>query len=90
VPNLVEYALADGAERGVLSGTNITFTKRGDGSTRTMLAKFAKKDALGDRAYDFSEHGLACVLDVEKDEYRTIPLENVTKLEVGKTVYEVR
>jgi hypothetical protein len=29
VPNLVEYALADGAERGVLSGTTITFTKRG-------------------------------------------------------------
>jgi autotransporter-associated beta strand protein len=29
VPNLVEYALADGEERGVLSGTTITFTKRG-------------------------------------------------------------
>ena len=29
VSNLVEYALADGGERGVLSGTTITFTKRG-------------------------------------------------------------
>ena len=28
-PNLVEYALADGAERGVFSGSTITFTKRG-------------------------------------------------------------
>jgi autotransporter-associated beta strand protein len=30
VPNLVEYALVNGGERGVLSGTTITFTKRGD------------------------------------------------------------
>ncbi|MGA0846608.1 MAG: hypothetical protein ACO3RV_08720, partial [Luteolibacter sp.] len=29
IPNLMEYALADAAERGVLSGTTITFTKRG-------------------------------------------------------------
>ena len=29
VPNLVEYALADGHERGVLSGDTLTFTKRG-------------------------------------------------------------
>jgi autotransporter-associated beta strand protein len=29
VKNLIEYALADGAERGTLSGTTITFTKRG-------------------------------------------------------------
>lgn len=29
VSNLVEYALADGGERGVLNGTTITFTKRG-------------------------------------------------------------
>jgi len=29
VKNLVEYALADGGERGVLSGNTITFTKRG-------------------------------------------------------------
>jgi hypothetical protein len=29
VSNLVEYALADGGERGVLSGTTITFAKRG-------------------------------------------------------------
>jgi autotransporter-associated beta strand protein len=29
VPNLVEYALVDGGERGVFSGNTITFTKRG-------------------------------------------------------------
>jgi hypothetical protein len=29
VPNLVEYALTDGGERGALSGTTLTFTKRG-------------------------------------------------------------
>ena len=29
VPNLVEYALIDGEERGVLSGNTIIFTKRG-------------------------------------------------------------
>ena len=29
VKNLLQYALADGGERGVLSGTTITFTKRG-------------------------------------------------------------
>ena len=29
VTNLVEYALADGGERGVISGNTITFTKRG-------------------------------------------------------------
>ena len=29
VKNLVEYALVDGGERGVLSGNTITFTKRG-------------------------------------------------------------
>jgi autotransporter-associated beta strand protein len=29
VPNLVEYALVDGGERGVISGNAITFTKRG-------------------------------------------------------------
>lgn len=29
VPNLVEYALTDGGERGALSGNTITFTKRG-------------------------------------------------------------
>ncbi len=29
VANLIEYALVDGGERGVLSGTTITFTKRG-------------------------------------------------------------
>jgi autotransporter-associated beta strand protein len=29
VPNLVEYALVDGGERGVVAGNTITFTKRG-------------------------------------------------------------
>jgi hypothetical protein len=29
IPNLVEYALTDSGERGALSGTTITFTKRG-------------------------------------------------------------
>lgn len=29
IPNLIQYALADGQQRGTLSGTTITFTKRG-------------------------------------------------------------
>ena len=33
VKNLVEYALVDGGERGVLSGNTITFTKRADAIT---------------------------------------------------------
>jgi hypothetical protein len=47
--NLVQYALVDGGERGVLSGNTITFTKRGApyGSDLTYIIETSETLATG-------------------------------------------
>lgn len=58
------------------------FTKRTTGETRVMLARVGVKKYLkgtGAR-YSFSEKGLIPVYDLLKREYRSIPIENITKI----------
>jgi len=47
VKNLIEYALADGQERGTLSGSTITFTKRGAPYGTDLTYEIETSDDLG-------------------------------------------
>lgn len=69
---------------------SVVFTKRSNGETREMncrkgVTKYLK--GLG-ASYNPSEHNLLTVYDLDKEGYRCIPVDGVTKLTCkGKTYY---
>lgn len=60
----------------------VMFIKRTTGELRKMVCRKGVKKYLkgGPPAYNFSEKNLVPVFDVEKGEYRSIPLENIVEL----------
>lgn len=60
---------------------SIRFTKRSTGEARHMVARTDVTSYLkgGPRSYDFEEKGLICVFDMQKKDYRTIPVDAITK-----------
>jgi hypothetical protein len=68
-----------------------TFTKRTDGTLRTMNCRLGVKSHLrgGEPAYDFAEKGLVPVYDLVKQDYRCFPLDSLTQLAISGQVYEV-
>lgn len=61
---------------------SVEFIKRTTGEKRVMLARTGVRKHLkgGDAAYNFTDHGLISVFDMEKGQYRSIPKEGITKL----------
>lgn len=66
----------------------VDFTKRSDGSKRTMIARCGVKSELkgGKRPYKFSNKGLLSVYEFGSG-YKTVPLDNVTMLKIGGVAY---
>ncbi len=62
----------------------VVFTKRSTGEIRAMQAQWGVKTHLrgGEAPYDFARKGLICVFDHEKQEYRTVPVEGLLRLQV--------
>lgn len=58
---------------------SVRFRKRSDGTIRDMRCRMgvAKHIKGGERAYDFKEKNLLPVYDMEKQAYRSIPIEAI-------------
>ena len=63
---------------------SVEFIKRTDGSLRRMVCRLGVTRHLkgGDAAYDAKAKNLLCVFDMEKGDYRSIPVESVRSLSV--------
>lgn len=66
------------------------FVKK-NGEQRTMKAQLGvQKDLKGvGMSYDAKEYGLITVFDVDKDAYRTIPIEGLIQVEVNDKIFTV-
>lgn len=61
----------------------ITFTKRGDGSERSMTAIFSRRYLLGAWRFNPAARGLLPVWDVAAGQIKLIPLDGITILRAG-------
>ena len=67
----------------------VDFLKRTTGEMRTMVCRFGVTKHLkgGKRAYDFGDKGLLSVYDINKQGYRSIPIDNITLIKSAGIVY---
>lgn len=65
------------------------FLKRTTGEMRTMLCMFGVKKHLkgGKAAYHFGDKGLLSVFDINKQAYRSIPIDNIRLIKSAGIVY---
>jgi hypothetical protein len=70
---------------------SVIFKKRTTGEIRNMLARTGVKSKLkgGEAAYNFTEKSLIAVFDVQKGDYRSIPIEGIQKIKIDGTWNEV-
>lgn len=68
---------------------SVTFTKRTTGERRHMVCRLgARKGVTGaGRKYDPIKKGLLTVYDVQKDGWRSIPLDAIHELKIRGNVY---
>lgn len=68
----------------------VEFIKRTDGSIREMLCRtgVTKGTHGGSMGYDPKDHGLLSVYDMQKQGFRSIPVENILHLSMGGQRYE--
>lgn len=71
---------------------SVEFTKRSDGSLRTMLARTGVKAHLkgGEAAYSFAEKGLISVYDLKAAGYRAVPVEGIVRIKIDGEWVEVQ
>jgi hypothetical protein len=69
----------------------VQFIKRTTGELRKMRCRKGVKKYLkgGPPAYDFKEKNLIPVFDLDKEEYRSIPLENVVELHANGEILKI-
>lgn len=69
----------------------VDFVKRTTGELRSMNCRTGVQKHLkgGDAAYNFTEHNLVSVWDVEKKGYRSIPVESIKRLALGGEEFTV-
>ncbi len=73
-----------------LKEISILFTKKSTGEERLMKCMYGMRVEKGKgMVYDAEKKGLIVVMDIEKKEYRTIPIVNVKKLIVGDNEYRI-
>ena len=65
---------------------SVTFIKRSDGRERKMLARMGVKKGVTGRgsSYDPESKNLLTVFDMQKQAFRTVPVENILELRVKK------
>jgi autotransporter-associated beta strand protein len=87
VKNLVEYALTDGGERGVLNGNSITFTKRGTPYGGDLVYIIETSETLGSNSWSPAvTHGPAQLgSDMSYTFNRSSPLRQFARLKVVKS-----
>ena len=74
VKNLIEYALVDGGERGVLTGNTITFTKRGEPYGSDLTYVIETSESLGTGSWtDEVTHGPELLLSNPAISYTFTP-----------------
>jgi hypothetical protein len=68
---------------------SLAFVKRTTGEVRHMVCRTGVKSHLrgGEPAYDAPAHGLVFVFDVQRNGYRSIPVDNVLWLRVNGRTY---
>ncbi len=64
---------------------SVEFIKRSNGELRKMICRLGVKKHLrgGDKAYDSEQHKLLTVFDMEKEGYRSIPVDTIQRLSVN-------
>ena len=64
---------------------SVEFIKRSNGELRKMVCRLGVKKHLkgGTKAYDAKEHNLLTVFDMEKEGYRSIPVDSIQRLTVN-------
>jgi len=64
---------------------SVEFIKRSNGELRKMVCRLGVKKHLrgGDKAYDSKQHNLLTVFDMEKEGYRSIPVDAIQRLSVN-------
>ena len=69
---------------------SVTFVKRTTGETREMLCRTGVKVHLkgGVKKFDDKEKQLLTVYDVQKNGYRSIPLDAIIRVKIHGRVYE--
>jgi hypothetical protein len=70
----------------------VEFVKRTDGAVREMLCRtgVTKGTHGGSMGYDPANHGLLSVYDMQRQGFRSIPVENVLHLSMNGQRYERR
>jgi hypothetical protein len=68
----------------------VVFTKRGDGSERVLNGRLGVKRYLkgGSLPFDPFEKGLIPVYDIQKKDYRMIPIDSMKYLKIGGQLYK--
>lgn len=69
----------------------VTFVKRTTGETRVLNGRQGVKKHLkgGEAAYSFSEKKLLPVFDLQKNAYRSIPIEGITEVKILGRTFQV-
>jgi hypothetical protein len=69
---------------------SVTFRKRTDGTIREMVCRTGVKAHLkgGEKKFDDREKKLLTVYDVQKNGYRSIPLDAIIRVKIHGKVYE--
>jgi hypothetical protein len=69
----------------------VEFVKRSTGELRQMAARTGVRSRLtgNGAAYNAEDHGLICVFDMVKDNYRCIPVEGITRVKIKGTWHKV-
>lgn len=70
---------------------SVDFTKRTTGEQRHMTCRYGVRNRVtgAGRTYEFEDHALICVFDTVKNNYRTIPAENLISIKIDGVLYEV-
>jgi len=69
---------------------SVEFYKRTTGERRHMVCRLGVKSHLkgGTKSFDDNEKKLLTVFDVQKNGYRSIPLDAILRVKIGGRVYE--
>lgn len=69
---------------------SVDFIKRTTGEQRHMLCRIGVKSHLkgGTKKFSDTEKNLLTVFDVQKNGYRSIPLENIIRVKINGRTYE--
>lgn len=68
----------------------VQFIKRSTGELRHMKCRYGVPSPKGgEPAYSFKEKKLICVYDVDKNEYRSIPIEGAVRIKINGEWMEV-